>query len=215
MIIRNSWTPGSGLEAERRAWLARKLGYCSGEVKDNNFASIKVICFVFLRRNLHILDLVVYESTYESNAVTAIFNKESSEDDWKINFRELYDKSYCAKWRSLLKIGKIDEALFAADQGRAQTLSDNLLIQYELALPSSDAIFDSKERMSRFLTELSIPIIFLATEGLAVNIWFLSRGKEIAFRERRLEASITGKDPIRVLLEATLEKIRPDDSAET
>ncbi|XP_074627332.1 uncharacterized protein LOC141885317 [Acropora palmata] len=138
-----------------------------------------------------------------------------SEDDWKINFRELYDKSYCAKWRSLLKIGKIDEALFAADQGRAQTLSDNLLIQYELALPSSDAIFDSKERMSRFLTELSIPIIFLATEGLAVNIWFLSRGKEIAFRERRLEASITGKDPIRVLLEATLEKIRPDDSAET
>ena len=138
-----------------------------------------------------------------------------SEDDWKINFRELYDKSYCAKWRSLLKIGKIDEALFAADQGRAQTLSDNLLIQYELALPSSDAIFDSKERMSRFLTELSIPIIFLATEGLAVNIWFLSRGKEIAFRERRLEASITGKDATRVLLEATLEKILPDDSAET
>ncbi|XP_044170136.1 tetratricopeptide repeat protein 28-like [Acropora millepora] len=138
-----------------------------------------------------------------------------SEDDWKINFRELYDTSYCAIWRSLLKIGKIDEALFAADQGRAQTLSDNLLMQYELALPSSDAIFDSKERMSRFLTELSIPIIFLATKGLAVNIWFLSRGKEIAFRERRLEGSITGKDPIRVLLEATLEKIRHDDLAET
>ena len=138
-----------------------------------------------------------------------------SEDDWKISFREVHDNSYYARWRLLLRIGKIDEALFAADQGRAQTLSDNLLIQYKLALPSSDAIFDSKESMSRFLTELSIPIIFLATEGLAVNIWFLSRGKEIAFRERRLEASITGKDPIRVLLEATLEKIRPDDSAET
>ncbi|XP_067024091.1 tetratricopeptide repeat protein 28-like isoform X2 [Acropora muricata] len=138
-----------------------------------------------------------------------------SEDDWKINFRELHDKSYCATWRSLLRIGKIDEALFAADEGRAQTLSDNLWIQYKLALPSSDVTDDSKERISRFLTELSIPIIFLATEGLAVNIWFLSRGKEIAFRERRLEASITGKDPIRVLLEAILEKIRPDDSAET
>jgi len=34
----------------------------------------------------------------------------------------------------------------------------------------------------------------------------LSRGKEIAFRKRRLEASIIDKDPIRVLLEAILEK---------
>ncbi|XP_044170138.1 tetratricopeptide repeat protein 28-like [Acropora millepora] len=138
-----------------------------------------------------------------------------SEDDWKINFRELHDESYCAMWRSLLRIGKIDEALFAADEGRAQTLSDNMWIQYKLALPSSDVTDDSKERISRFLTELSIPIIFLATKGLAINIWFLRRGKEIAFRNRRLEAGITGEDPIRVLLEAILEKIRPDDTAET
>ncbi|XP_067024119.1 tetratricopeptide repeat protein 28-like [Acropora muricata] len=138
-----------------------------------------------------------------------------SEDDWKINFRELHDKSYCAMWRSLLRIGKIDEALFAADEGRAQTLADKLWIQYKLALPSSDFTDDSKERISRFLTELSIPIIFLATEGLAINIWFLSRGKEIAFRKQRIEASITGKDPIRVLLEAILEKIRPGNAAET
>ena len=39
-----------------------------------------------------------------------------------------------ALWRSLLIIGKIDEALlFAAEQGHGQTLSDNWLIQYELA----------------------------------------------------------------------------------
>ena len=135
-----------------------------------------------------------------------------SEDDWKMKFREYYDGTYHAIRTSWLKIGKIDEALFAAEQGRAQTLSENLLIQYELALSSSAAIFDSKERRSRLLTELSIPIIFLATDGLEIHIWFLSRGKEIAYREGRLEASITGKDPIRVLLEAILEKIRPDDT---
>ncbi|XP_067057351.1 tetratricopeptide repeat protein 28-like isoform X2 [Acropora muricata] len=135
-----------------------------------------------------------------------------SEDNWKINFRELNDHTYTFIWRSLLRIGKIDDALFAAEQGRAQTLSDNLFVQYELALPSSAAIFDSKDKISGFLTELSIPIIFLATEGLEINIWFLSRGKEIAFRNRRLDTSITGKDPIRVLLEAILEKIRPDDT---
>ena len=137
-----------------------------------------------------------------------------SEDDWKIKFRQRHDDAYSAIWRSLLRIGKIEEALFAADQGRAQCLADNLLIQYKLALPSAAAIFDSKETISRFLTELSVPTIFLATEGLAISIWFLSKGKEIAFRKRRLEASIKDKDPIRVLLEAilekSLEKIRSD-----
>ena len=44
-------------------------------------------------------------------------------------------------------IGKIDEALFAAEQGLAQTLSDNLLIQYELAQRPSSAA-DSKKTIS-------------------------------------------------------------------
>ncbi|XP_015756924.1 PREDICTED: tetratricopeptide repeat protein 28-like isoform X2 [Acropora digitifera] len=135
-----------------------------------------------------------------------------SEDDWKINFRELYDHAYYAIWRSFLNIGKIDEALFAADQGRAQALYDNLFIQYELALPSSAAMLDCKETISRFLKELSLPIVFLAIEGIAINIWFLRKGKEIAFRKRFLETSILGKDPIRDLLEAILEEIRPDDT---
>ena len=55
-----------------------------------------------------------------------------SEDNWKIIFREVHERAYTALWMSLLRIKKIDEALFAAEQGRAQTLSDNLLIQYKL-----------------------------------------------------------------------------------
>ena len=130
-----------------------------------------------------------------------------SEDDWKINFRDLHDKTYSAMWRSFLRIGKIDEALFSAEQGRAQTLADNLLIQYELALPSSAAMFDCKETISRFLKELSVPIIFLAIEEIAINIWFLSMGKEIEFRKRFLQTIILGD-----LLEAIFEEIRPDDT---
>ena len=53
-----------------------------------------------------------------------------SEDNWKIKFRELYENTYTSLWKSLLRIGKMNEALFAADQGRAQTLYDNLLLQY-------------------------------------------------------------------------------------
>ena len=130
-----------------------------------------------------------------------------SEGNWKMKFREQYEMTYTSLWRSLLRIGKINEALVAADQGRAQTLNDNLLIQYGLASPSSCATFDSKETTISPFTELSSQIIFLALEGLRINIWFLSRGQKVAFRQGKLEADITEKDPIHALLQAALRKI--------
>ena len=130
-----------------------------------------------------------------------------SEDNWKIKFRELYEKTYTSLWKSLLIIGKINEALFAADQGRAQTLYDNLLIPYGLTAPLSCATFDYKETTIRLFTELSSQMIFLGLEGLRVNIWFLSRGQKVAFRQGMLEADITDKDPIRALLQGALKKI--------
>ena len=73
-----------------------------------------------------------------------------SEDIWKIKFREIYSTTYTSLWRSLLRIGKINEALVAADQERAQTLSDNLLIHYKLAAPLSSAPFDPDEKLGFF-----------------------------------------------------------------
>ena len=133
-----------------------------------------------------------------------------SEDVWKIKFREGYENSYIALCSSLLRIGKIDEALVAAEQGRAQTLSDNLLIQYKIAPTLVASTFDSKEIITRFLTEVSTPIIFLGIEGFTINIWFLSRGNKIAFRQGWLEGDITDKDPILVLLQVAIKKITPD-----
>ena len=37
------------------------------------------------------------------------------EDGWKIKFRKLYEKTYTGLYRSLLGIGKVNEALFAAE----------------------------------------------------------------------------------------------------
>ncbi|XP_015762202.1 PREDICTED: G-protein-signaling modulator 2-like, partial [Acropora digitifera] len=119
----------------------------------------------------------------------------------------MYETTYTFLWRSLLRNGKISEALFAADRGRAQTLYDNLMIRYGLALPLSCATFDSKETTIRLFTELSSQIIFLGLEGLKINIWFLSRGQKVAFRQGTLEADITEQDPIRALLQAALRKI--------
>ncbi|XP_044182151.1 tetratricopeptide repeat protein 28-like [Acropora millepora] len=133
-----------------------------------------------------------------------------SEGNWKMKFRDLHEMTYTFLWRSLLRIGNINDALLAADQGRAQTLYDNLLTQYGLASPSSCATFDSKETTIRLFIELSSQIIFLALEGLRINIWFLRRGQKVAFRQGMLEADITEKDPISALLQATLRKIEAE-----
>ena len=99
-----------------------------------------------------------------------------SEHHWKTNFRHQPEETNTVTWRSLLIIGKIEVVLFAAGQGLAQNLSENLLIQYELApSPSSVAKFDSKMTISFLLAELSTPIIFLAIEGLTIKIWLLRR----------------------------------------
>ena len=133
-----------------------------------------------------------------------------SKDNWKIKYREQHETTYTALWRSLLVIGKVDEALFAAEQGRAQTLSDNLLIQFKLPASLSAAIFDTEGTISRFFTELITPAVFLGIEGLTVNIWFLSRGNKVVFREGRVTGDRREKDPIHALLLSCLEKIGTD-----
>ena len=130
-----------------------------------------------------------------------------SEGSWKMKFRDLHEATYTSLWKSLLRIGKINEALAAADQGRAQTLNDNLLIQYGLASHSSFATLDSKGTTIHLFTELSPQMIFVGLEGLWIHIWFLSRGQKVAFRQGKLEADITEKDPIRALLKGALIKI--------
>ena len=133
-----------------------------------------------------------------------------SKDDWKINFRELYEVAYIGLWKSLLRIEKLDEALLAAERGQAETLIDNLLIQYKLPASLLAATFDFKEIVSRFFTELSTPTLFLAVDGLTINIWLLRRGEKAVFRKGRLEGDRREGYPVRALLESCLLKIGTD-----
>jgi len=146
-------------------------------------------------------------------AFTAVRSCLKSEDDWKINFREQYETTYTGLWKSLLRIEKLDEALLAAEEGRAQTLIDNLLIQYKLPASLLAATIDLKEIESRFFTELSSPTLFLAVDGLTINIWLLSRGKKVIFRKGTLEGDRRETYPVRALLQNCLEKIQTEVSA--
>ncbi|XP_029206146.2 tetratricopeptide repeat protein 28-like [Acropora millepora] len=132
------------------------------------------------------------------------------EDNWKIKFRELHQRTYTGLYISLLGIGRVDEALFAAEQGRAQALSDNLFIQYKLPTSLSSVSIGTKETLSRLFAELSTPTIFLEIEGLTINIWFLRKEKKIAFTQGRLDGDIREKDPIWALLETALKTIEAE-----
>ncbi|XP_067030058.1 G-protein-signaling modulator 2-like [Acropora muricata] len=163
--------------------------------------------------NLGQFDNAVNNFVSAVDVVNTLRSQLKSEDSLKMKFRELHSTTYTFLWRSLLRIGKINEALVAADQGRAQTLSDNLLIQYKLSSPLSSATFDPDETI-RFFTEVSTQIIFLGLEGLRINIFLLSRGKKVAFRQGMLAADITEKDPIRALLQTALRKIEAEVKVE-
>ena len=60
-----------------------------------------------------------------------------SKEEWKINFRHKNHFAYNALWRILLKEDKDVEALFAAEEGRAQALTDLMESQY--AIPASQS----------------------------------------------------------------------------
>ena len=144
---------------------------------------------------------------FSVEAFTVVRSSLKSKDDWKLKFRELYEETYAGLWKSLLRINKVDEALVRAEQGRAQSLSDNLLILYKLPASLSANSIVTKETICCLFTELSTPIIFLAIEGLTINIWFLRREKKIAFRQGRLVGDRRQKDPIRVLIETAFQNI--------
>ena len=83
-------------------------------------------------------------------------------------------------------------------------------IQYQLPTTFLAAANDSKEAVSRLLTQLSSATLFLAIEDLTVNIWLLSRERKVIFRTGMLEGDRIEKDPVRALLQSCLEKIGTD-----
>ena len=68
--------------------------------------------------------------------------------------------------------------------------------------------FRELHESTRVFADLSTPTIFLALEGLTINIWFLRRREKIAFRQGRLDGDTRENDPIRVLLEAAFKTIK-------
>ncbi|XP_015762655.1 PREDICTED: tetratricopeptide repeat protein 28-like [Acropora digitifera] len=190
---------------EKSLKIAREIGDQAGEGTAYHSIGIQFLC-------LEEFENAVHNFVSAVDVFNALRSLLKSEDNWKIHFRGVYEATYTALWMSLLTIKKIDEALFAAEQGRAQTLSDNLLLQYKLDPSLSSATIDTKETISRLFTKLFSPTLFLAIDDFRTNIWFLRKGEKIIFREGTLEGDRREKDPLLALLKSSLQRIGAEDT---
>ena len=130
----------------------------------------------------------------------------TSEDALKISFRDLYRGAYSFLWQSLLKLGRIHEALCAAEQGRAQTLADALKKQYGL-IESPSASLEPKETISYISNKLSTKAVFLGHTRNKICFWVISKGSKVDLREKRLGEGRGRDDAVTILLNTTLKKI--------
>ena len=179
--------------------ISKEVGDKNGEAISHYFLGLNFQCLGSLSEAVD-----SYQSSVKLfDTVRALIQ---SEDSWKRSFRELHQKVYTALWRGLLKMGKNDEALFAAEQGRAQALGDILTMQYGLTALTSPS-HDAKESISHISRELSTQTAFLAIDESKSNIWVLGRGNNVVFRQRKIDGGRALDDPVCVLLETAFKKI--------
>ena len=102
------------------------------------------------------------------NAFNRIRGLLQFQDTWKVSFRDMHQGVYSSLVRLLLKLSKTEDALSAAEQGRAQALMDLMASNYGLELPLPLSL-EHKEMMSHIERGTSSQVVFVALEGKKIN----------------------------------------------
>ncbi|KAL9981485.1 hypothetical protein ACROYT_G010192 [Oculina patagonica] len=138
--------------------------------------------------SLESLGLLPEALNYSQLSVKAFNNARSllkSNDEWKIGFRKKYDDSYTALRRILLKQEMIVDAMFAAETGRAQALSD--LLESRYGIEAGQAASIENEGFLDQLSHSSSSTIFLAVSPTVIDVWVLSKGNDIQYTKKELD----------------------------
>ena len=104
-------------------------------------------------------------------------------DEWKISFRDQL-KTYKFLWISQLRQRKTKEALFTAERGRAQALTDLMESQFG-AKSTPSASKGQIERITNISSLISSPMTFLAEAFESVFFWVLQRDQEWQLMEKK------------------------------
>ena len=110
-----------------------------------------------------------------------------SKDEWKVNFRNQHQNAYSGLCSVLVKQGNIDEALFAAEKGRAQALTDLM----ESSFCGRTGQHKGSDEDLADLKNVPSDIIFQVVDEADVNLWFVTEGKQVQLRQSKLTDSVS------------------------
>ncbi|CAH3190438.1 unnamed protein product [Porites lobata] len=152
------------------------------------------------------LDEAVGNFKFSVKAFDTIRASFISEDALKISFHELYVSSYRYLCRVLIALQKTDEALYAAERGRAAALLDALKIKYGLT-SLSPISNETEEDFACISRNISVLTMFIALHEETISLWVLGKKTNAIFRESVLNSGSAHEDPFDALLKASLKKI--------
>ena len=110
-----------------------------------------------------------------------------SEEEWKVNFRNQHQMAYTGLWRVLVKQGNIDEALLAAEKGRAQALNDLM----ESSFCGETSQHKRGDKDLAVLENVPSNTVFQAVVRDNANLWVVSEGKQVQLRQSKLKGSFS------------------------
>lgn len=125
----------------------------------------------------------LYEAADYSERRIKLLNERrvlQAEDALKATFRNAHQVTYSALRETLIGLSKFDEALCAADQGRAQALLDLMKLRYEFELSASGSV-EGKQKISEIIRANSSSKLFIALDEHAVNLWVLGKDRNVQF----------------------------------
>ena len=108
-------------------------------------------------------------------------------DEWKISFRDQFQTFYAALWRLILAEGKVTEALFSAEQGRAQALKDLIELKYGFERSNVASVTD-KGTVNELLSYLPSNTIFMALGEKELIFWVCQKGKDVELRKKPIHS---------------------------
>ena len=179
---------------KRQLKIAKELGDSLGEA----------IACSNLGGSFKYLDQVPVAVGYYQLGITLfndVRNRLHLHDELKVSLRDQYQRIYAELWRLMLAEGKVTEALFSAEQGRAQGLKD--LIAFSYGFEMADAESDQEDStFHEISSRIPLNTIFMAFAENELVFW-VKKGKGFELR-RKL---ISWQDEIDTFFECLVEVV--------
>ena len=125
-------------------------------------------------------------------------------DEWTISYRDDNETPYTRLWRLMLKQGDIFEALFAAEEGRAQALRDLMYSKYETKTPHT-----VEKITCDTLSCLSSNTVFMAVHERELIFWIIQNEKDVQLRRKEISDN-NSKDIASTVLKSLLNIAREE-----